>query len=229
MINLVKSQPAPPSLAVEKAKASGTYRTEEVLIRLHADFHNKCYICEDCGITSINVEHFLPHEGDRDKMFDWNNLFFACGHCNNTKLAKAEYDNILNCTNAAHQVANWIRYSTVDDGGFSKIKVVIEEVVAQNGVAPTIALLNDVYNRQKPITKRFESDNLRNRLQKELAIFMALLEKFYFAPSLSEIEKTATRADISGHLQKPSAFSAFKIWIIRSKQTYMADFAPNIP
>jgi hypothetical protein len=229
MINLVKSQPPPASLAIEKLKASGTYRTEDVLLRLQVDFHNKCYICEDCGITSINVEHFEPHKGDRNKIFDWDNLFFACGHCNNTKLAKAEYDGILNCTNPAHQVANWIRYSTVDDAGFSKIKVVVEEVVAQAGVAPTIALLNDVYNRQEPIIKKIESANLRKRLHNELALFNDLLAQFYLNANLSVAERQAVKDKIILHLQKHYAFSAFKIWIIRGKQTYFQDFGANIP
>jgi uncharacterized protein (TIGR02646 family) len=97
-----KSQPAPECLAQEKGKKSGDYKCGDVLQRLQADFKNKCYICEIQAPTVINVEHFRPHKGDRDLMFDWNNLFWACGHCNNTKLAK--YGDILDCTNFGDRV-----------------------------------------------------------------------------------------------------------------------------
>lgn len=96
MIYLPKSQPAPNCLESEKRKKSGDYKCGNVLERLKNDFKNKCYLCEDKGIRKIEIEHFAPHQGDIDLKFDWHNLFFACGHCNNTKIAK--YDDILNCT-----------------------------------------------------------------------------------------------------------------------------------
>lgn len=40
MIDVIRSQPAPASLA------SGTWRTPEVLRRLYDDFLRKCYLCE---------------------------------------------------------------------------------------------------------------------------------------------------------------------------------------
>jgi uncharacterized protein (TIGR02646 family) len=93
MIYIQKSQPAPECLAQQK-----DYKCGDVIPRLKADFHNKCYLCEDKGITSINVEHFIPHRGDKNLMYDWDNLFYSCGHCNNTKLAIPKFNNILNCT-----------------------------------------------------------------------------------------------------------------------------------
>lgn len=34
------------------------------------------------------MEHLLPHKNGKylDRKFDWNNLFWACGHCNNVKI-----------------------------------------------------------------------------------------------------------------------------------------------
>lgn len=62
MIYFPKSQPAPECLEIEKSKANGDYKQPEVLERLQDDFKNKCYLCEDKDITSINVEHFKPHQ-----------------------------------------------------------------------------------------------------------------------------------------------------------------------
>src|ERR1700709_1938149 len=110
MIYHEKSHPAPTCLATEKAKAYGDYKCGEVLERLRDDFKNKCYICEVKEPHSINVEHFKPHRGDKDLKFDWNNLFYCCGHCNNSKCDKAEYDEILDCTNEDDNVDTKIKY-----------------------------------------------------------------------------------------------------------------------
>jgi uncharacterized protein (TIGR02646 family) len=109
MVYLEKSQPAPCSLEEEKKKTNGDYKTEEVLNRLKNDFKSKCYICEFKS-TSNNVEHFIPHKGNKDLMFDWNNLFLACYHCNNTKGSQKKYDNLLNCTNKADDIENRLRH-----------------------------------------------------------------------------------------------------------------------
>jgi len=222
MVYFPKSQPAPASLA-----ARTTWKDEDVMQQLQADFHNKCYICEAKEITSINVEHFKPHKGDVNLMYDWNNLFFVCGHCNNTKVAKKEYDGILDCTNPAHKVTDWIRY-IYDDTDFSKIKVVIEELVSQNGVKPTVKLLEAVYNGNT-INKKMESGNLRKLLSRQLDEFSKHLAKFYLDDPITGAEKQSAIDNIISHLQKDSAFSAFKIWIIRSKEKYMEDFGQYIP
>jgi hypothetical protein len=61
MFSVVRSQPAPASLATEKLKTSGEYNKPDVLVRLKEDFYNKCYLCEEKAISKIEVDHFLPH------------------------------------------------------------------------------------------------------------------------------------------------------------------------
>ena len=83
MIRLSKSRlPSNIKIASEQ-----DYRKGEVFRTLVDDCHGKCYICEDKP-TTINVEHIIPHRSDPALKFDWNNLFIACGHCNNIKHAK---------------------------------------------------------------------------------------------------------------------------------------------
>jgi uncharacterized protein (TIGR02646 family) len=228
MINLVKSQPAPTCLAEEKLKKYGTYRCKGVIEQIHIDFKDKCYICEATNLTSINVEHFQPHKGNKDKKFEWENLFYVCGHCNNTKLAKAAYEGMLNCTNPAHKVADWIRYA-YDDSNFPDLKVILEEVVAKDGVSSTIKLLEDVFNGEQTPIKKIECRNLRNLLHDQLADLNNHLAGFYLNGNLSQGELEAVKIKIKEHLQKESPFSAFKIWVIRSKESYMRDFGQFIP
>ncbi len=80
----------------EKVRPSGTYRTEEVNKALGLMFAHKCYLCEQKGLSDLQIEHLIPHRQNRDLMFDWNNLFLSCAHCNNIKNDK--YTPILDCT-----------------------------------------------------------------------------------------------------------------------------------
>lgn len=45
------------------------------------------------------IEHLLPHKNGRykEREFDWDNLFWACGHCNGVKNQSKYDDGILDC------------------------------------------------------------------------------------------------------------------------------------
>ena len=94
-ITTEKSKKAIESLKREKVR-NGSYNTPEVNVALKEMFHGKCYICENRQITSYQIEHLNPHRGNQELKYDWNNLFLACAHCNNTKSDK--YDPIIDCT-----------------------------------------------------------------------------------------------------------------------------------
>ena len=97
MIKVDRTPTPPASLAIEKRKASGSYQTEDVVDLLRSDFQEKCYLCERKPVSDINIEHLIPHKGNVDLKFDWNNLFYSCAHCNSVK-NKDKYDNkILDC------------------------------------------------------------------------------------------------------------------------------------
>lgn len=87
MVKVERSFPAPVSLALEAQKANGSYSKPDVVKQLKEDFHNKCYICELSDLQDAQVEHLLPHLDGKypERKFDWNNLFWSCGHCNNVK------------------------------------------------------------------------------------------------------------------------------------------------
>jgi hypothetical protein len=221
MVYLEKSQPAPTSLAVEKQKANGDYKKEDVLERLKNDFKNKCYICELKAPTSINVEHFKPHKGDIDKKFDWNNLFLSCAHCNNTKLDK--YDNILNCTNKTDDVENRLKYI------FKPFPVEQIDIVALDNSAETQntkELLLAVYNGATPL-KKLESANLRNHILNEIKDFQKLLLD-YFNDTVSVEEKQSLLSKICTHINRESHFTAFKRWIIKEDPKLNKEFGKYI-
>ena len=217
MIFLKKSQPAPTCLTVEKAEANGDYKCGDVLERLKIDFKNKCYLCEQREPTTINVEHFKPHRGDLELKFDWENLFWACGHCNNTKLAG--YTDILNCTVETDQVEIALQYNF---NPFPKEKVAISTASTDSRSVQTSNLLNAIYNGTTTL-KRIESDNLRSQLLKEIKDFQDVLIEYYDDLS-HEIERPDVLHKISRHLSKGSPFTSFKRWIIRNSPERMEVF-----
>jgi len=219
MIYFPKTQPAPPNLVIEKGKANGTYNCEGVLELLKSDFKNKCYLCEDKEPHSINTEHFQPHKGDKNLKFDWNNLFYCCGHCNNTKLANPHYDLILNCTRETDNVETIIRYHI---NPLPKEKVSITALDDSPQVVNTVDLLLNIYNGTTEL-KIIESANLRSKLLREIRNFQNLLFAYY-DDSNTEDEISTIKNLIIRDLRSTSNFTAFKRWIIRDSEGLKVDF-----
>ncbi len=207
MVYFEKSQPAPESL-------STGYNTPEVVNRLEEDFHNKCYICEQKAPTNINIEHFKSKQNYSSLTKNWDNLFFACAHCNNIK--STTYDNLLNCTILSDNVDTALSYHCKP---FPKEKVSIEVLVESEKSAETKELLEKCFNGEHTAQKKIESSNLRSYLVKEIRVFQDLLFE-YFENSRDEyfLKK------IKQHLSNDSAFTAFKRWIIRDNEVLMSEF-----
>ena len=95
----IERTPTPPASLAEQSKKNGSYREPDVIEQLKKDFHGKCYICEMGDLTDIQVEHLLPHHNRRimERVFDWNNLFYSCPHCNNIKKEPKYDEKILDC------------------------------------------------------------------------------------------------------------------------------------
>lgn len=218
MINIIKSQPAPLCLSVEKKKASGDYKCGEVLKRLNEDFNNKCYLCEEKEPSTINVEHFIPHKGDIDLKFEWNNLFLACSHCNNIKLAK--YDNIINCTDTNLKVTDLLQFII---NPFPKEKVQIKSLSSDIKTEQTAKLLDEIYNGTTEL-KTIEGQNIRDKLSREILDFTKLLHEYFYEYGLNNEDKEELKKQIRRKLSPKTAFTAFKIWIIKNNEVLLKEF-----
>ena len=220
MVYFEKSQPAPTSLAEEKKKKSGTYRTTEVIEKINIDFSSKCYICEQKQPTTINVEHFLAHQNNIDLKFDWNNLFYACGHCNNVKLADEKFNNILNCTLGSDNVDTAIAYKF---NPFPKEKPCFEVLISSEKAENTKEFLDKVFNGVHTDLKTLEGANLRDLLLKSIKEFQELLIEYY---KYDKDEHTLMK--IKTHLNKTIVFTTFKRYIIRNNEDLNQEFANYI-
>lgn len=105
MIYFKKTDGTRLQLLLDKAKVrdtENTYRSGVIYEQIRDDFHGKCYICESDEVMSIQIEHFEPHRGNKDRKFDWKNLFYSCAHCNSIK--GHQFWPLLNCTDIDDQI-----------------------------------------------------------------------------------------------------------------------------
>lgn len=175
MIAVKRTFPGPiDELNSEKSKASGTYRLAPVVEQLRSDFFNKCYLCEQKGPTSINIEHLQPHRGtDRDLEFSWANLFWACGHCNGTKGDR--YHPILDCTEANMRVLGRLDF---EFERFPTPQVTINGLDNSNETLNTANLLAAIHNGSTTaLIRQMEAENLCSLILDEFNRFIRLLER----------------------------------------------------
>lgn len=220
MVYFRKSQPAPSSLALEKVKKLGTYRTEEVIKQIDIDFCSKCYICEQKNPTTINVEHFVAHQNNRDLKFDWNNLFYACGHCNNVKLADKNFNTILNCTLLCENVDKVIAYKF---NPFPKERPCFEVLTPSLKAENTKELLDKVFNGEHTNLKSLEGSALRALLLESIKEFQELLMDYY-----KYDKNDIFLVKIKEHLSNKIEFTAFKRYIIRNNMDLNQEFKQYI-
>ncbi len=204
-------------LSHQKGLTSGTYNDEIIVEALKKEFYSKCYICEDDMSTSINIEHFEPHKEDKNLKFKWDNLYLACGHCNNIKLAK--YDNILDCMCEEEDVEKSIKYCAPT---FPKRNVIIEGIKDTEKVKNTVELLIKVYNGTTP-QKRLESEKLRKKILQEMLKFQEILYEYYYE-AFEDDDKEHVKRKLKRMLSKSSPFTAFKRWVILEDELYVKEF-----
>jgi hypothetical protein len=213
MIRLTK-RPLPDGVTIT---SDNDYRSGVVFNTLVEDCHSKCYICEDKP-TSINVEHIVPHRSDIALRFDWNNLFLACGHCNNIKGAR--YDDIINPT--AIDPESCIALSVEIDENF--VEYVGVAVLNKDAVTlKTAELLGYVYNGGSTSIKEVECANLRNEhLLPDVQRFRQYIKGYCAEPGLGY------DVLIKKEISRSAKFAAFKRKIVRDNPELSAEFAAEL-
>ncbi|MBV1839305.1 HNH endonuclease [Photobacterium ganghwense] len=204
MFNVVRNEPAPASLARGKK-----YDSEDVWEALKKVFHKKCYICETSEPQDINVEHFVPHEGDDNLKYDWENLYFSCGRCNNIKLAK--YDDLLDCCDPTLDVVRAIKHLPPSTPYAKKLHVKAQ--ATDDKTKLTAELLDKVFNSENTPNKAVSSAFLRKRVFDQYNLLLSQLNNYYKPMALQE-EKDDAVARIKLLLKPSSPYSAFISWCI---------------
>lgn len=211
MIKIQRSFPAPASLALEAKKADGKYNLADVTNQLRKDFHDKCYICEIKPVQDPEVEHRLPHKNGKyaDRKFDWENLFWSCGHCNSIK-AQEKYDRgILDCCKEDPEDA--IAFEVNEE--CATVSVLRE---GDEAAALTAELVNEVFNLKNTGARIAKCEVRTEQLQLEM-------DKLYYALSEFRTNPNSKLANKNMELllRRSSAFAGFKRRFVR---THLAEY-----
>lgn len=208
MVKVERTFPAPASLAIEAQKQNGSYSQPDVVRQLKSDFHNKCYICELDDLQDPQIEHLLPHKNGKfpQRKYDWNNLFWACGHCNNVKNQQKYDAGIIDCCTADPE----------EKIGFTLINGEVQ-VWSRNAddkkAVLTAELIMEVFNL-KNTGMRIEKSQMRfERLNQEMNKLYNALEELDENPN----SKFALRK-VKVLLKRTSGFAAFKREYVRENQ-----------
>lgn len=212
MVKVERSFPAPASLAEEAKKVNGKYDRQDVIERLRQDFHNKCYICEMKGLQDPNVEHLLPHKSGKyqDRKYDWENLFWSCGHCNGIKNSSKYDEGIIDCCNTDPE--RYLHFRMEGSNVAISVSDPKDEILKR-----TAQLVVETFSMKNTGMRTYTSDIRWKLLQKEMNLLYRQLERVHNGSG----SKTAIRT-LRSLLRRESAFAAFK-------RSYVRDHAAEYP
>lgn len=212
MVKIERSFPAPSSLVAEALKKNGSYEKPDVVERLKQDFYNKCYICELKNLQDPQVEHLLPHKNGKypERKFDWNNLFWACGHCNGVKNQNKYDAGILDCCKIDPEQEIAFRLKA------DQIELQPLSLQADGVIERTIELVWEVFNLQNTGMRVYKSDMRLKELQKEMNLLFDNLEELKKKPNSKFILRK-----LRVLLRREAAFAAFKRCYVRE---HLADY-----
>ncbi|ABZ74646.1 conserved hypothetical protein [Shewanella halifaxensis HAW-EB4] len=204
MFNVKRGDEVPASLAARRS-----YKDEDVVKALERAFHKKCYLCETKEPQDINVEHFVAHQNNDDLKYDWSNLYFSCGRCNNIKLQY--FNNLLDCCAPNQDVFREIKLLPPRTPGARKL--VVERQSEDARSVETEQLLEKIYNSDHTVNKAVTGSYLRKKINTQFALFHKWLNVYYAEDAL-EAEREDALERIQVLMSDQSQYSAFIKWCI---------------
>ena len=214
MVKIERTSVPPASLATEKVKASGRYNKGDVIAQLNADFHGKCYLCEINELQTVEVEHLKPHHGtDRERMFDWNNLFLSCGHCNSVKSDRFG-DDILDC--CKNEPEAYFNQELID--GHVKVTPLTDDISALR----TAELITECFEKRNTGIRVLECDVRIKALQSTMTVLYRTLEEY------SQSQTVKSERTLRGMLNRNYKFAGFTRTYVRLNLERYPDLAELI-
>lgn len=207
MVKIERTPVPPASLAIECRKAHGSYCEKDVMERLQKDFHDKCYICELKPLTDVEVEHLHPHHNRKikERVFDWNNLFYACPHCNSVKAAAKYDDKIIDCCTVDPEVL--LRQSFLD--GEVIVRPIQEN--AEESIQMTADLIQSCFAKSNTGIRTIQCAARVDALARTMNTLYKTLEQFK-----AHRESVKYRCALRAMLKREYAFAAFARDYVRS-------------
>ena len=218
MFNVIRSDIAPPSLADKKS-----WRGADVLKSLRESFHEKCYLCETKELTSINIEHFDSHQNDEDKKYDWDNLFYVCGRCNNIK--GHHFNNLINCTDTNTDALRLIRHLPPHTPHSSSLT--IEATNTDPKTIETVSLLKNIFMGNNTPNQSVAGAALRKKVCRKYTMLLTYINT-YTDDLSTDKEKEDALDKMKVLMSKKQEYSAFLTWPILESPELLEILEPYI-
>lgn len=216
MVKIERTMPPPRSLAVEKEKAAGSYTCKDVIVQLAHDGYGKCYLCEINELQGVQVDHLRAHHNgkDKDRKFDWSNLFCCCTHCNSVKNQRKYDDLILDCCAVDPET---VMNQVLQDG-----HVLAKPLVDNESVNLTAELLTNCFELRNTGIRIRECDTRFKELQRTMNLLYKTLEQHRRKPT----EKT--RRQLEGMLSRSYKFAGFTRTYVRLHMSQYPDLVSYV-
>jgi hypothetical protein len=204
MFNVKRAKEVPASLATKNS-----YKDEDVVKALEKSFHKKCYLCETKEPQDINVEHFVAHQNDLHLKYDWENLYYSCGRCNNIKLQY--FNNLLDCCATDQDVFRQIKLLPPRTPGAKKL--VVERQSDDAKTIQTEQLLEKIYNSEHTVNKAVTGSYLRKKIHTQFVLLTKWLNTYYAEDAL-DAERDDALERVKVLMSNKSQYSAFIKWCV---------------
>lgn len=204
MVKIERNPVPPESLAIESTKQWGSYNSPDVVRQLKVDSNDKCYICELSELSDPEVEHLKPHYNRRlkERVFDWNNLFYVCPHCNKVKKAEKYDEKILNCCECDPE--------TVLDQIFVDGHVLVNNKTDDENVKMTADLIYNCFEKKDTGIREAACQHRVEALSTSMSVLYRTLKKYKDNPDSKRYQRS-----LSEMLNRESKFAAFKRHYVR--------------
>ncbi len=178
MVKVDRSPEAPASLTIEAKKKTGSYNKEDVIDQLAKDFYGKCYICEIKPVQDPEVEHRLPHHNRSipERVFDWNNLFYSCSHCNSVKNSEKYEEGIIDC--CVRDPEELLDFQLTEN----KVKVIVKNKEDAEAVR-TADLIEETFNSTSTGIRKQAGQVRLNELQGTMNALYSQMNRYQENPS----------------------------------------------
>ncbi|HFL6936691.1 TPA: HNH endonuclease [Serratia marcescens] len=205
MFNVIRNVPAPVCLS------HNIYNDPTVTEALKNIFHGKCYLCEQARLSDPEIEHFIPHEGDPDLKYNWNNLFYSCSRCNSIK--SNTHLNLLDCSNDEIDVSMEIIHLAPS---LSSEDVTIRNYrqIIDTKTRNTMALLGECFNSKNTGLRGITRENLMENLLKNYSKYLKSRQVLIELES-TEQEISHAKASLKAMCKISFPFSIFWRWHVR--------------
>ncbi|WP_282369970.1 HNH endonuclease [Pseudomonas sp. PS02290] len=182
------------------------YNTREIVNILHEIFYGKCYLCEKDNLHDPEIEHFIPHEKEDDLKYNWENLYYACGRCNNLK--SSTHIDLLDCTKE-NEIREKIKHFVPSSPCLPATVLPVDQLDQKS--LNTAKLLNECFNSTNTALRAITRASFLEELSGEYLHWLGLKQKIVSKRSTAEEVHEATNK-LRQMLRVDYPFSVFWYW-----------------